>query len=247
MIVEENRDNRPASTRITMRQLRLTGPGAGPEKYDLLTAMATVGLSGSASLQASMLRLIALVTARYNWSADEVSIGQKEMAKLWSVDERTAKRETKRLIDAGFLELKRRGIRGRVAAYRLCISNIYAVTRTTWDHVGPDYQERMSNRDPEGTKAVSSKVVSVDFGGRNRRDDTPWERTLNLLEEINPARYASWYAKLKFLGVDEGTVTLQAASAFVHQYIQTHLLTELNKATRSNFPEASHCRLIEPY
>ena len=56
---------------------RLTGKGAGAEKYDLLTALSVAGLSGSPTEQTSMLRLIAVLTARYNWAADELSMGHR--------------------------------------------------------------------------------------------------------------------------------------------------------------------------
>ena len=82
---------------------RFTGPQAGSQKYDLLTALAVAGLCGSPGFQTSMLRLIALVTARYNWARDELTVGQREMARMWSVDERTVKRELKRLTTAGVL------------------------------------------------------------------------------------------------------------------------------------------------
>ena len=44
-----------------------------------------------------MLRLIALITARYNWQRDELSVGQSEMARIWGVHDRTVKREVRRL------------------------------------------------------------------------------------------------------------------------------------------------------
>jgi len=50
-----------------------------------------------------MLRLISVVTARYNWRNDELSIGQRDMARLWAVNERTVKREMKRLTEANIL------------------------------------------------------------------------------------------------------------------------------------------------
>jgi len=80
---------------------KLTGPQAGSLKYDLLTALSVVGLHGSPTLQCSMLRLSAMVTARYNWRLDEISIGQAELARIWGVNERTVKREMKRLTGQG--------------------------------------------------------------------------------------------------------------------------------------------------
>ena len=101
-----------------MQPGRVTGPGSGVHKYDILTAVAIAGLHGSTTQQVSALRLISLITARYNWQRNELSIGQAEMARLWGVNERTAKREVKRLLAMGLLDVKRAGVRGRVASYR---------------------------------------------------------------------------------------------------------------------------------
>jgi len=214
-----------------MRPTRLTGPGAGSEKYDLLTALSVAGLSGSPVQQTSMLRLIALVTARYNWAGEDLTMGHREMAALWSVDERTAKRETKRLIDGGFLEIKRRGARGRVSSYRLCIDRIYALSEPVWPQVGPDFADRMAGRGAE-----APKVVKVDFT-RTRGNDPRWEAVMAILTEANPARVAAWYSKLSPMGYEDGVLSLAAASAYASQYIQTHLMAELQTAARAAYPD----------
>jgi len=221
-----------------MRPTRLTGPGAGSEKYDLLTALSVAGLSGSPVQQTSMLRLIALVTARYNWAGEDLTMGHREMAALWSVDERTAKRETKRLIDTGFLAIKRRGARGRVSSYRLCIERIYALSEPVWPQVGPDFADRMAGRGVEPSKPDTPKVVKVvkvDFT-RTRGHDPRWEAVMTLLTEANPARVAAWYSKLLPQSYADGVLCLDAASAYACQYIQTHLMAELQTAARSAYP-----------
>jgi hypothetical protein len=226
-----------------MRQTRLTGPGAGVEKYDLLTALSVAGLHGSGLLQTSVLRLIALVTARYNWVNDELSMGHREMATLWSVDERTAKRETKRLIDAGLLALKRRGARGRVSCYRLCKERIFALSEPIWQNVGPDFQDRMSER--QGQPAHAPKVVKVDFAARRSGSDPQWDSVLAHLSEIQPARAAAWYARLNPLSYEGGHLVLEAGSSFAQQYIQTHLMAELEAAARAAYPGLERCILLE--
>ena len=125
---------------------RLVGPGAGVRKYDLLTALAVSGLAGSPGFAMSMTRLIALVTARYDWRLDEVSIGQAELARMWSVDVRTVKREVQRLAAHGLLTIKRAGCRGRVATYQLGHSRIEELTRDAWPLVGPDFEARMAEQ-----------------------------------------------------------------------------------------------------
>ena len=97
-----------------MEQIKRIGPKAGSLKYDLLTALSVAGLHGSPTEQTSLMRLNALITARYNWRLEEVSVGQVELARLWSINERTVKREMKRLIGMGILSCIRPGVRGRV-------------------------------------------------------------------------------------------------------------------------------------
>lgn len=43
---------------------KLTGPGAGSLKYDLIASLSVMGMAGPPVMQMSMMRLIALVTAR---------------------------------------------------------------------------------------------------------------------------------------------------------------------------------------
>ncbi|MEM8776557.1 MAG: hypothetical protein AAGF53_16095, partial [Pseudomonadota bacterium] len=112
-----------------MEQHRIAGPEAGVQKYDILTSLSVAGLNGSSAFQTSMLRLIALVTARYNWRSDELSIGQRDIARMWSVNERTVKREIKRLLGYDILIRKRAGVRGRVATYRLNYSKVAEISK----------------------------------------------------------------------------------------------------------------------
>lgn len=232
-----------------MQTHRVTGPGAGAEKYDLLTAMAVNGLSAGGVRQASMMRLIALVTARYNWSLDEVSIGQRDMATLWSVDERTAKRETRRLIEAGLLAVKRPGVRGRVASYRLCTEEIYRQTEAGWSSVGPDYRARMDARlrpaDPPPEPAP--KVVRVDFAQKERAvpavdPHSPWATALRWLEAEEPQVFRAWFQHLQ-AGAPEadGTLSITAPSRFVADYVRTHLQNRLIAAVHAAYGLKLRC------
>ena len=87
-----------------MEQIKRVGPNAGALKYDLLTALSVAGLHGTPTEQTSLMRLTALITARYNWRLEEVSVGQDELARLWAVNLRTVKREMKRLMVAHALQ-----------------------------------------------------------------------------------------------------------------------------------------------
>jgi len=218
---------------------RFTGYQAGSQKYDLLTAISVAGLNGTPGFQCSMMRLIALITARYNWRTDELTVGQKEMARLWSVDERTVKREIKRLTDSNILLQLRPGVRGRVAAYRLNYAEIYRLSEPVWQNVGSDFVSRMETQSPKSTE----KVVHVQFGqerpaaveheGQDLQD--PWGRALRRLSESEALLFESWYRELKFVETQDQTITLRAPSKFIAQYIQSHHLKPLLGAIQLEF------------
>ncbi|MGR3803757.1 DnaA N-terminal domain-containing protein [Marinibacterium profundimaris] len=230
-----------------MKSTRFTGPSAGSHKYDLLTALAVAGLSGTPGFQTSMLRLVALVTARYNWARDELTVGQREMARLWSVDERTVKREIKRLTSAEILLQLRPGVRGRVAAYRLNLPEIHRLSAPVWDRVGPDYSERMTRQQPA---SEPPKVVHVAFGQATAEagqggqpaaqippgQATSWDRMMARLTKLEPNLHRNWFAALTCSGCEGGVLRVKAPSAFVAQYIQTHHLRVLMGAAELEFP-----------
>ena len=203
---------------------KLTGPAAGALKYDLLTALSVAGLSGSPSFQTSMLRLIALVTARYNWRLDELSVGQRDMARMWSVNERTVKREIKRLTQSGILLCKRQGVRGRVGAYRLNYARIAEMSAETWPLVGPDFDLRMRDRYVDATPKVVAlsdyiALVTAPEGARKRGT---WEAAMARLAAVDPGVTNAWLSRLAFMGLEHGKLQLGAPSRFVQRYIETH-------------------------
>lgn len=244
--LQEQNENRPQESvprqrAADMNVKRFTGPQAGSQKYDLITALSVAGLNGSPGFQTSMLRLVALVTARYNWARDELTVGQREMARMWSVDERTVKREIKRLTTAGILVQLRPGVRGRVAAYRLNITEINRLSAPVWDRVGPDFSERMAEQLPK-PETPAETVVRVNFGqftqdgpAKVEPADGPWGRVLSRLSMLEPSLYRSWFAGLRIVQVDGGVLRLTAPTAFVAQYIQTHHMRALLGAAQMEF------------
>ena len=94
----------------------IRGPHAGGGKYDILTALAAAGLAGTPADRCTALRLIAMITARYDWTSDSVAVGQAEVARLWAASLRTVKREMKRLTASGLLVSLAPGVRGRVGS-----------------------------------------------------------------------------------------------------------------------------------
>ncbi|RLJ36320.1 DnaA-like protein [Litoreibacter meonggei] len=216
-----------------MELKKLTGPQAGSLKYDLLTALGVAGLHGSPTVQTSLMRLSAMVTARYNWRLDEVSIGQAELARLWAVNERTVKREMKRLTQDGWIMCLRAGVRGRVGAYRLNYARIYENTQACWPAVGPDFADRMEEM------SGARRVVKVDFAAATPKvvplSAVPegaqgWPAVARRLQQTHPELYESWFAKLKEGRAAAGELNLLAPNAFVAGYIVTHLFRFIQDA-----------------
>lgn len=227
--------------RAAMKATRSTGPHASVQKYDLLTAMAVAGLNGKTVFQTSMLRLVALVTARYNWKLDELTVGQRDLARMWSVDERTVKREIKRLLSDDILIQLRPGVRGRVAAYRLNQGEIYRRSESHWQKVGPDFAARMdTNR--QGPNGVGQTVVRVDFRPTTAPEfpqETAWGRTCARLADMDPDLYRSWFSALVFEEFKQASLYLRAPSSFVANYIVTHHLKRLQDVASSEFGSIS--------
>lgn len=231
-----------------MELKRLTGPEAGSLKYDILTALTLLGLHGTATEQTSMMRLIALVTARYNWRANELTVGQRDIARMWAVNERTVKREMKRLTDAQILVCKRSGVRGRVGAYTLNLPIVAKLSEASWKAVGPDFVERMAVNAP----VKSANVVKIDFGANAPAKpdapaaDTPgtWRAVQRNLRDNDEAVFQNWYARLSLKKQSEGLIELLAPSRFVANYIQTHLFDELHRALEREFGVIDEIRII---
>ena len=219
---------------------RLVGPGAGVRKYDLLTALAVAGLAGSPSFATSMTRLIALVTARYNWRLDEVTIGQADLALMWSVDIRTVKREVRRLSEHGLLVIKRAGARGRVATYALDHGRIEELTRDAWPLVGPDFAARMAGQG--GCSDATGTVVA--FPGMPEAH-SEWSEAKAALRDADRARAQAWYDPLVRVGRAGALLTLRAPSTFHAGYVTTHLLGELIRAVHEADPNVTSVEVID--
>lgn len=246
-----------------MEKARITGPGAGVYKYDMLTALTMWGLRGSPCEQVSALRLVALVTARYNWQRDEVSIGHKDLARLWGVTERTVKREIKRLIDLDLLTIQRPGVRGRVASYRLVADTVANLSAPLWDQVGPDFAGRFTERQNATVRQEGPQVLRVDFqrrsqgggatpsqaeDGPQQAQDSgagdPWSRLQAQLRTAAPKIYSAWFSGLTLTDVTEDRVTLGVQSAFVQRYVETHFNEILSAAVRDAFGAETQLSLV---
>jgi hypothetical protein len=218
-----------------MQGLRPVGRGAAARKYDLLTALGAHACQGDKHLQRLVLRFITLIVARYNWQADQLTIGQREIARLWSVDERTVKREMARLRALGWLVTKQAAARGRVAVHGLDLAAIRTATMPAWAAVGPDFAARMGA--PEsgtGTAGQGGNVVPFRTAPPEPlpEDAGLWDRARARLQAESPALFDAWFRPLIETGRAGGRLELAAPSRFHASYVATHLMGQLERAVR---------------
>ena len=215
-----------------MENTRLSGPGAGVVKYDLLTALSVYGLNGSAADHLSMSRLAALITARYNWRTDDLTMGQAEMSRLWGIGERTVKREVKRWLTEGFLTCRQPGVRGRVAKYRLNIARICEATEPIWHLVGPDFADRMAALRPATAQVIRLQAHPQNVS--NKDELAGWDAVRSQLADRFPAQYPAWIEPLEAtLAGDE--LTLDAKSLFAAEYASTHFGRDIAEAVAAEW------------
>ncbi|MFK7869411.1 MAG: hypothetical protein AB8B58_09245 [Roseobacter sp.] len=213
-----------------MLSAKPVGRGAAARKYDILTALGAYALAQDKHEQRRVLRLITLVTARYNWPRNELAVGQREIARLWSVDTRTVKREMAMLRARGWLVVKRQGARGHVTEYGIDFDVVLQGTRAEWPNVGPDFEIRMG-QGPETTKVVAMPS-RAQTPAPEVTSGTEWALAAALLHAEDAGSYASWLAALQRVERAGGRLTLRAPSRFHAAYVQTHLSTRVLAACR---------------
>ncbi len=210
---------------------KTVGRNASVAKYDILTALGCYALARSKHDQRLILRLITLITARYNWARNELAVGQREIARLWSVDERTVKREMAKLRALGWLVVTRQGARGHVTEYRIDKEQLLAATQESWANVGPDFDMRMQGQ-PETDRVVAmptrGKTPVPDIG-----DGLEWSLAQALLHAEDPNNYGSWLHALTRADRAGGRLTLKAPTRFHGAYVQTHLLRRIIAACQA--------------
>jgi hypothetical protein len=208
-----------------MQVIRPVGRESAAKKYDILSAMMAHAMAGDQNRQRLVLRLMSLITTRYNWQKNELVMGQREIARLWCVDERTVKRDMARMRASGWITVKRQGARGRVSVLGLDLERIMLDTRTEWDHIGEDFTARLGGEDT----VADQKVVPF------RRQQVPameglWGAARQRLLAEDPSLFDAWFAGLADGGVSEGRLSLIAPSRFQAVYLRTHLMTRLRAA-----------------
>lgn len=226
-----------------MQVIRPVGRDAAAKKYDLLSALMAHGLAGDRHRQRLVLRFMSLITTRYNWLRDELAIGQREIARLWCIDERSVKRDMARLRALGWLEVKRAGARGRVSVYGLGLERLWLDTRGQWPNIGPDFVERLGGA---ARPAADAKVVPLRPGGAGGAATGLWAEMRARLAAEDPGLSESWFAALADEPPEDGRLTLLAPSRFHDSYVTAHLLDRLRIAARREDPAIAAVRVIGP-
>lgn len=227
-----------------MQMIRAVGRDAAAKKYDLLSAMMAHALAGDKHRQRLVLRLMALITSRYNWQRDELTVGQREMARLWCVDERTVKRDIAKLRAMFWLEIKQAGARGRVSVLGLNIERILLDSRQEWDNIGPDFVARMGQATAPST---ASNVVPL----HRAEPEIPegqgvWSDACHRLAAEDRTLFDSWFASMSEAGIEDGCLTLLAPTRFHATYVQTHLSERMRVAVRRCDGTIQRIRIIAP-
>lgn len=225
-----------------MLQTKLTGPGAASRKYDLITVLGAHALSLGKHDQRLVLRLITLLMARYNWARDELSVSQREIAAMWSCDERTVKREMAKLRGLGWLVVKRQGARGRVTQYGVDINVMMQATKNIWPAVGPDFVVRL---DPAPTPTVVPFRPAETGEPPKINDAHEWGLAQAILYQQDPSRFDAWLKGLIRHDRAGGRLILRAPSRFHATYVQTHLALAILTACQAVDGEIASVEIVD--
>lgn len=199
-----------------MQVAKPVGRNAPALKYDILSALAVFALSGDKHRHRTVLRVMTLITTRYNWRSNELSIGREEIARLWSVNERTVKREMAKLRSSGWITVKRPAARGRVAVYQIDLKQIMLDTAEIWPVIGTDFQDRMLQEPDSATNIVPFQAKSAIPPPTG---EDVWAQVQSILHGRDPELWASWFQHLSEAERAGGQVTLIAPSRFMAEYI----------------------------
>lgn len=196
------------------------GSSAGAAKYDVLTALLVMASRGEAVEARLALRLSLLITARFNWRKGVFAVGQKELARMWGVTERTVKREMAELRARGWIEVAIPAARGRVAEHWIHFDAVLGETMRYWTAVGPDFAARLIGAPkPEGQE---SNVIPLREEAPLLTESGLWSRIANHLRAQDPAVYEAWFSQLVYVDVEQGVLKLMAPTRFLANYISSH-------------------------
>jgi len=221
--------------------LKPVGRDAATKKYDILSALSAFALSQDKHAQRRILRLMSLITTRYNWQRNELTMGQDDIARLWCVDLRTVKREMAKLRASGWVVETRGAARGRVACHALDLSLILADTQSVWPNIGPDFIELQKLPMPA---AAPSNVVPFQTAPLPLpTNGSLWAAAQHAFQAQDGAAFSAWIARLAEVERDGGTLCLLAPSRFHKTYVETHLADRLLRILRRLDPSLHGLRI----
>lgn len=214
-----------------------SGASASSMKYDLLSALLAVAAGGEPLPSRLALRISLIITARYNWRRGLFGVAQTELARMWGVSERTAKREMAEMRARGWIILHSPSARGRVAQYRIDFDQILIETRPFWAAIGPDFVERMSAQPEQNQPADNVVPFQPKTTDNPAQSGSCWPKIAERLQAENPSQFAAWFSGLHEIEANDECLTLIAPSKFIAGYVSTHLLGALQSAAhRSGSP-----------
>ncbi len=231
------------SRAVDMKILKPAGRNAPALKYDILSALAVYALSGDKYRQKLVLRIITLITTRYNWRTNELSMGREEIARLWAVNERTVKREMARLKTMGWISVKRPGARGRVTVYALDVPRIMSDTQEVWEIIGSDFRDRVAKEDdpaPENNVVPFQAPKIATSDGK----DSVWLAVQERLHQQSPEVWSSWFRHLEESERADGTAVLLAPSRFMADYIESNWKSQISQAYAQVEPSIRAIRIL---
>lgn len=225
---------------------RVSGPGSAALKYDFLTALLVLSTQTQGVPARLAVRLSLVVTARFNWRQGHFAVGQRELARMWGVSERTAKREIAQMRTLGWISVEKPSARGRVAQHCINFETVLRETMPHWDAIGPDFSARMSQQGTEASIRDESNVVPIHANIETKlpNDGTVWAEVAQRLSAQDSALYAAWFAKLVEVELDAGVLTLAAPNSFVADYLRTHHQTRILAAAVTQTPLVRTVQII---
>ncbi len=196
-------------------------------KSDIVSSLLVLVTCGTPTQARLSVRLSLVITARYNWRTGRFGVGQKELARMWGVTERTAKRELAHMRGLGWISIAVAS--GRVAQHKINLDTVLLQSAPHWDAIGPDFAARMTGAPEQEREPADTNVVPLRVSNETPIYDnnTGWAMVAERLREQDPAIFNAWLSQLTALEGDDTSITLGAPSKFVAQYVNTHFLQRI--------------------
>lgn len=227
---------------------KVAGSGSAAIKYDILTALLAMSAQADGPKARLALRLSLVITARFNWRLGRFNVGQRELAKMWGVTERTAKREMAQMRVLGWISVETAAARGRVAQHRINFPDLLKDTMPYWESVGPDFVARLvggaGDADEPATNVVPLRGTSESIPAQSGKY---WPSVADRLRDQNGEIFQAWFAKIEEIDVENDELILGAPNRFVAEYITTHFNIRVLAAVRSVDPALRGVRIVSVF